>query len=407
MKLDTGDPEFVASARAWLASLSDATLIRFADVVDLSPGYFPTTLHELWLLELAARGLSPLEEQLFAVYVASLPVGHPLDYDWRFTESTREALLARATALTEPGDLVAYFGTPTLFADAASGLPDRRHVLVDANAAMVAALQRRLGTEAAIRLRLGVDAAPPLSADLVVMDPPWYLTDTLTFLAAAAVSVRHGGHAVLSQPTEATRPGVAAERVELLEAGTLLGWDLLRVERAALRYLTPHFERMSIGTASPELVIRDDWRLGDMLIFERSSRVGVGVDEWVGIAEDEWGEVSFGPVRIKVRRAGETDLEEVVDGLDRLVTVSRRDPLRHDVGLWTSGNRVRTLATADTVARLIKMCETDLQNMTFTHESTRRNAAQLGVDSRVADRLFDLLLLEYQEHVAGGYGVMR
>jgi hypothetical protein len=339
--------------------------------------------------------------------VASLPVGHPLDYDWRFTESTRAGLLARAAAHTEPGDLVAYFGTPTLFADAVTGQSDRRHVLVDANAAMVAALQQRLSSEAAVLLRLGVDPPPRLSADLVVMDPPWYLVDTLTFLAAAAVSVRAGGLALLSQPTKATRPGVVPERIELLDGAARLGWELINVEESALRYLTPHFERMSIGAANPALVVREDWRSGDMLIFRRSGHASARVDESVGVAEDEWHEVSFGPVRIKVRRAGGTDLEQVADGLDRLVTVSRRDPLRDSVGFWTSGNRVRTLESADRVVRLIEMCETDLRNMTFTHESARHNASQLGISSRVADRLFDLLLLEYQEHVAGGYGVLR
>lgn len=405
MILDTGDESFVAAARRWLATLEDEIIVHFERVVDSSPGFFPTTLYELWVEHLAARGLAAAEEVFEVSRVASLPISHPLDYDWRFGATTKDLLTEQVRVATVADSEVAYFGTPTLFAHATAVIPDRRHVLVDANMAMVSSLQRQFGVDAAIAHHIGGGPLPrQLEASAAVLDPPWYPRDTVAFLAEAALCVKVGGTVFLSQPTPATRPGVVLERYDILEAAGRLGLDLQEVENGALRYVTPHFERLSLGAAQPLARVRDDWRLGDLLRFSRANRT----PEVPTLKTEEaaaWTERSFGPVRIKLRSAGASDLEEVAPGIDRLQTVSRRDPLRERVGLWTSGNRVRTLSSVKPVSRLIEMCEIDLINMKFSHRNTQSNAASVSLNVRVADRLFEVLLLEYQEHVAGGYGV--
>ncbi len=58
MRLDLDDDEFRGAAETWLRTLSEDVIVQFTAVVDASPGYYPTTLHTLWLAELARRGLS-------------------------------------------------------------------------------------------------------------------------------------------------------------------------------------------------------------------------------------------------------------------------------------------------------------------------------------------------------------
>jgi hypothetical protein len=407
VKLDTADVRFSRHAAEWLASIADHEVVYFERVLERSPGYYPSTLHDLWMLDLARRGLAAIDGPATVASAVTLPVGHPLDYDWRFTEGTRRKLLDALADLTNAGDEVVYFGTPTLFTDAYAELDERSHLLIDSNGAMVRTLQSHLGATAALQLRLGHDPLPAgARADALVLDPPWYSDATNAFLIGASQIVRPGGYVLLSQPTFATRPGVEEERVLLLSSAQGLGLDLVRLDGGSLRYVTPHFERMSLGDVKPSVAIPDDWRRGDLLVFKRAEREVVAPTPRAEM-EEPWREVSFGPVRIKLRRAGEVELGEVASGVSRLQTVSRRDPLRAQVGLWTSGNRVRSLENPGGIARLIELCDDDLSDMSFTHQKTRVHAEMIGLDSRVADALFDLLLLEYQEHTAGGYGVLR
>lgn len=132
-----------------------------------------------------------------------------------------------------------------------------------------------------------------------------------------------------------------------------------------------------------------------MLTLEK---VGDGVSYGPRVMPAEtWQEVSFGPVRIKLRRTGPPNLGPLVPG-DILDTVSRRDPVRQRIGLWTSGNRVFTLADPVAIARLIQLCHNDAMRSRFTLKRILGHAETVGVGRSVARQLFDLLLIELQEH---------
>ncbi len=403
MRLDTSDAGFASGLRDWLSSLENDTLSSFDAVLDVSPGYYPTTLYELWNEVREARGIGATVSVAIEYEQARIPVAHPLDFDWRFAPSSLDLLSRRIHGLSGSQSTVLYFGTPTLFGSTMSRRPVGVHILLDANRAMVNAMKRKYGEDAAIEVRLGRDAMPiEVLGDVAVLDPPWYPMDTSTFLASASKALRIGATILLSQPAIATRPGVQAERDALLTSLQDFGLELVSAEPVALRYLTPHFEHLSMVSAQPGLEVRRDWRPGDLLTF---TKVGAGTAEHSDISTAEgWSEVSFGPVRVKLRSSEGPDLAPVRRGLDRLTTVSRRDPDRDRVGLWTSGNRVRKLKSSEAIASLITMCDSSLADMKFSQLIVRAHATTLGIERRVADRLFDLLLLEYQEHVAGGYG---
>ncbi len=115
------------------------------------------------------------------------------------------------------------------------------------------------------------------------------------------------------------------------------------------------------------------------------------------ILPESWHEANFGPVRIKLRRTETPDLGSLVPG-DILDTVSRRDPIRMRIGLWTSGNRVFSLENYEAIGRLIELCHIDVMQSHFTVSRTLSHARTVGVEARTAQQLFDLLLIELQEH---------
>jgi hypothetical protein len=393
MRFDTADKTFRQQADAWLSSLNDETITDLHEVFRLSPGYYPTTLVELWRDEINRRGLADASlPQANSNGEVRLPVCHPCDYEWRFTDETAMTLLDQVASDLSSGALVAHLGTPTTFALGYKYLATLRHVLFERNMAIVDALH---ATEHVYAIDLYTDEPPALGADAAILDPPWYPADTCAFLVATSRICKAGARIVLCQPALATRPGVAEERAALLGELPRLGLICRRVDAARIRYHMPHFEASSLKIAAPNLSVPDDWRVGDVLLLEKIDDAPSLLKR--PVSTESWREVIFGPVRIKLRRAGATDLGSLVPG-DILDTVSRRDPIRARIGLWTSGNRVFSLEDYEAIGKLIELCHIDVMQSSFTLKRTLSHARTAGVRKRVAQQLFDLLLIELQEH---------
>jgi hypothetical protein len=400
VRLDVTDHRFRQEAQHWLASLDDATVADVRAVFAASPGYYPTTLHHLWKIELRRRGLTPTRAPTGSTGDGRpvMPVAHPADYDWRFTPETARTLAARAVAGLPNGAVVAHLGTPSTFLAGQEFQPSHRHVLMERNQATIDALRTggQAGAEV-IRVDLAAEQPPHLQAAAAIMDPPWYPADTLAFLAGGSLACRLGARLWLCQPTPATRPGVVAERAVLLAKLPAFGLACEAVWPAEVRYYTPHFEAMSLRTTLAEVTVPDTWRAGDLLQLRK---IATAVFQAAAAGSGRsWREARFGPVRIKLRAShGEHDLAPLVPG-DVLATVSRRDPIRERIGVWTSGNRVFGLANPGLVADLIDRCHHDLEAARFTIACTLDHAGILGFPACTAARLFDLLLVELQEHL--------
>lgn len=393
MRFDTGDADFRQRAGTWLASLDDSTISDLQTVFRLSPGYYPTTLVGLWRAEVKHRGLPDVPMARSGGDGASrLPVCHPGDYEWRFTTQAAATLLDQATAGLPHGAVVAHLGTPTTFVLGHERCASLVHALLERNASVVEALRSSAHVH---QIDLTLEQPPALGAQAAILDPPWYPADTHAFLVATSRVCTVGARIVLCQPTLATRPGVAEERAALLEELPLLGYACRAMDNARIRYHMPHFEASSLKIAAPDLAVPDDWRTGDMLTLEKISNVPATLP--VPSPAESWHEVAFGPVRIKLRRTTPPDLGSLVPG-DVLDTVSRRDPVRERIGFWTSGNRVYSLANVDSIEKLIKLCHADVMQSQFTFGHMLSHAQGAGVNERIAHQLFDVLLLELQEH---------
>jgi hypothetical protein len=408
MQIDLEDAVFRDTVESWLRDLDDDVVVDLNEVFGRSPGVYPTTLIELWRQELHDRQLVPVPPTAGARVLAAdggLPAGHPVDADWRFTSQSSSELIRLATDGLPAGASVAHVGAPSTFLRCVLAKDQQRHILVDRNTAVIDALAAKgvgpphimLGVDlaAVARLHVGVHAA--------IVDPPWYASDTRLFLAVTASMCEPNATVVLCQPAVATRPGVTQERSVVLEQLNELGLEFHGLCSGAVRYATPHFEAVSLRAAVDGVAIPLGWRRGDVLVLKRTESGSPTLS--LPPSNDSWHEVTFGPVRIKLAiQSTGVELGSLVSG-DVLATVSRRDPVRPHIGMWTSGNRIFTVASPDTIAKLIRMCEADRMAGRFDVDSVAANAGQLQLSNGIARRLYEILSAELAEHIKlGGFG---
>jgi len=382
MRLDLEDAGFRATIVSWLQELSDEVVTDLNLVFDRSPGTYPTTLLELWRGELRRRGLTsrstsqqtPSDEPSYE----RLPVGHQADSDWRFTPESTLKLVRLALEAAAPEEPVVHLGTPSTFLISARSDAHHRHVLLDRNTTVLNALvSHEIGTP---HLMIGIDLQAIgqfyLNAGAAIVDPPWYLDHTLLFLSVAAEVCRSDATILLCQPCVGTRPRVDQERAVLLDRASALGLDLHAVQSRGVRYVTPHFEAISLRAAAYGTVIPTGWRRGDVLLFKRSTRPSTIFRPL--IHDPKWREARFGPVRVKLaEQPTGSDVGSLVPG-NVLVTVSRRDPIRSRIGLWTSGNRVFTIANPLLIGQLIELCDADLMDDKFDLQHEAYSAILIG-----------------------------
>jgi hypothetical protein len=289
-----------------------------------------------------------------------LPIPHPLDFDWRFSESTRGAL---ARELIESGPHVLLLGAPSVWLALHNEPHPLAHVTLVDRTALAAPAGSRATYHHVLADLLG-DPLPALlsHADVVLADPPWYPEATAHFLWAAARLSRLGSRLLLSVAPVGTRPGIREERAAFFAFAEQLGYTLRETRPASLGYAMPPFERNALRAAGLSEFVPFDWRRGDLLVFEHT-RLGEGTRPLRAAAPAVWAERVLGGVRLRVRPdqdAGDDPrLQSLVEG-DILPSVSRRDLRRSQARLWTSGNRVFGCAAPSLLLRVLD--EQDLKD---------------------------------------------
>ncbi len=342
MKVDGRATGFDQALDRWVRAALSRGVRTFPELVRSIPGVYPTD---------ALRTLGRLRQELPSDWQLSGtpslspaldtgPVEHPLDYDWRFTSEAVRLLLDRCQAALGS---VAFLGAPSL-ARAAAARGWRAGVsLFDKNPALIADIRASHPevSVACIDLVYG-EAVGVGDAAVALADPPWYPEHTAAFLWTASRLTRLGGRVLLSLPPEGTRPGILAEREVVFAEAAAFGLRLVSVEPGILAYRTPLFERNALAAAGVAAVPWD-WRRGDLAEFVVMDKTGV-VRPTPPETAVEWDQEAIGVVRFKCKRhAGrgfrDPTLLPVIDG-GILPSVSRRDPVRASVDVWTCGNRV-------------------------------------------------------------------
>jgi hypothetical protein len=336
----------------------------FDDILLSLPGVYPTTLLEglkrlattgkisKKLLKEAIDSTSCLEKKGFAAGSDSsqnresnqLPVPHPLDFEWRFSENAIENLLQKSLEITNPQDLITLFGVPSVLWSALQKGYPRQMVLFESSQAVSHFFDRQNVPRGKFKkCNLMEDDLPKISAKLVISDPPWYQECVRSFLWAAGQLCSQGGFMLLSTPPVGTRPKIKQEWEDALGWAKALGFSFVEMQECSLPYVSPPFERNALKAEGIVSVPRE-WRRGNLAIFVREFDHGISRPPSC-LLNGDWVEEAIEGVRFRIRRRDRTQhfidpsLETIVPG-DILPSVSRYDGRREKADVWTSGNRI-------------------------------------------------------------------
>ena len=311
-------------------------------------GAFPPIVRELLVDTLHGRSLPHRswrdeEPGMFDSAIPAMPEPHPIDYEWRYTATTADAL---AEYFVKQRSRVACLGTPSVFWRLCHLNADA--FLLDRNRGLLGSLEpenrkRLILTDL---LEDGSNWKKPDSSpgqfDAVLLDPPWYLDHTVAWIARALNFLKPGGEIVLTLFPELVRPAATRERADLMRVLETLG--MVQPLPFDAFYTTPVFEHETLGAFG--LSDLGQWRSAGLVRVTVSDPKTMIATELP--VESRWERVQLGSQIIAVREssAGGEDLTAPLqlvapgsDGSFLLKSVSARDPDRQNISVWTSRNR--------------------------------------------------------------------
>jgi hypothetical protein len=370
------DPSVVATALTRLSTrngeVAQAAAALLVQAADLSPTRAPTT---------------------------ETPIPHPLEFYWGYTDDSVKGLLLRVAHATGRGATIAYLGVPSVFRRATGSLPDRTHVLLDRNPRTVPPTGRVL------RVDLLRDELPIIHATSAILDPPWYPEHMCSFLWAAATLVATGSDVWLSYPPVGTRPSVEREMTDVLNKAASYGFSVVGHEHGILRYTSPPFE-LAVHRAARLGGIPLDWRTADLLRL-RLAQVTDHPRPQPPMDTTRWEAFSIRdiPLWVRLRPSADSSLgSNLLQSLvadDQLRSVSRRDPHRAYVDVWTSLNRVWRSSHPGVIARICQSLADGADSLVAVEAYLDRSLSHFERASLhdVTDRLRRVVQQEIEEHM--------
>jgi hypothetical protein len=342
---------FAAEVDCWVQNAIERGASDLASLVSVLPGVYPTEVLESVRrlarrralptaiearITRSARTVVPIQQLGFGR--STLPVPHPLDFDWRFTPQTATEIVHVCESV---GDQLICIGAPSVFSDAVSRRVFTNATLVDRNAAVVNHFADSSGR--IIRCDVLADPLPAIRANVIVIDPPWYPEHFRSFLWAASEICEMGGNLIVSLPMLGTRPQIQEQLNAIYSWAKMLGFVLHRHDEGSLSYETPHFERNALLAAGIVLPV-NSWRRGTLCIFRKEQTTCVQRPLWPHVVEANWDEATLYGTRLLFRKRTRIGFDDpslipIVPG-DILPSVSRTHRVRSTVDVWTSGNRI-------------------------------------------------------------------
>jgi hypothetical protein len=333
--------ELVATlASAWLPD---------SEVYGMSQGAFPTVVKET-LAELALGAPSVVQQwhggQPLAPEAAPWEDEEldPVDAQWYFDLASVDRIVSH---IPHDARSVVALGTPTVAAAVASERPRCEVTLVDISPCFmshdVPGWVRGRGIDFVTH---NLDEKPYTGvedADVVVMDPPWYIENYRAWLHSAVATCRKGGLIAVVLPQLLTNRRSLPERAEV--EGYLRAIGLVTVLPGALRYVTPSFELPILAAEGLDHLHR--WRRADLaLVRVRKRELPYGFPTLTDI---EWRHRVVS--NLVVRSYGESEhgcpvpvVEPTQDGRGYLLAgVGRNYLWSSDANLVTSRGRAATV----------------------------------------------------------------
>lgn len=249
------------------------------------------------------RGFTPGEDM-----EDILPVPHILDYDWRFSFHAIKHL-SRKIRLAIPGGkgTAVFIGTPSLWKYCVLHFPDQiQLMLVDINAKKH---MEGLDKENVSVIEIDINKKPgyltSISADIIVMDPPWYYNYYRLFFDRANEMAKIGTLIFCVMPPRFTRATAEKETQELLRVLEMhYGMEKISYHSNTVSYHTPPFEINVLKMHGIEC-LPPNWRVGDLLVVKKTKVVQHDIED-LTVYQEAWDEFIIDAIRIKIRRTTES-----------------------------------------------------------------------------------------------------
>lgn len=261
---------------------------------------------------------------------------HPLDYDWRFTPATSE----RIGSLLPKHGATLLLGTHSVVPFVPSSDPDSI-VLVDWNPLIAESTKSHF----VVDLRHEELFLPSgMGFSSVVIDAPWYPDDLFAWIGHAIRYLEAGGLMLVVLWRDNTRPTASRERQEILTFLSEVG--RIAVYTDYVRYITPPFEKIALTHAG--VPVGPEWRSADLVAVRLDNRI---VPPQIRPSADpaaQWCRFSIDSRQIAIRTSRFNSAGSVAPTLNPIAnadgwvlpSVSRRDPRRPFIDIWTSRNFV-------------------------------------------------------------------
>jgi|SRR5579862_105007 len=405
---------FTKNVDAWVLNAITDGIGSFPELLQSLPGVYPTDLvSSLRRLKTGSQVPNEILRQAFAKSEeddlrgatkesrSRLPVPHPLDFDWRFSRSTSDSLLDRACSLSSRHGLIGLMGAPTLLARANARGLHQRMWLIDSSNAMTRHCAENFPTVPIFPCNIMMDQLPRTKAAVIIADPPWYREHIQTFLWAAAMLSNRHAHIIVTLPPLGTRPGLDREREFIFRWIGKLGLKVVSLEERGAEYLSPPFERNALAACGLSN-LPTTWRHGAVLHLAAPSLRRVPRPNT--LEEKPWAEEVLQGVRFRIRHGQNGKfqspfLRSIVSG-DILPTVSRRDPRRRLVDVWTSGNRVYKCSGSGILVQVLRAMATGVKPEGAVTEYVGRSLThrELKLIGMATSQVSGIIQLEAADH---------
>ena len=272
---------------------------------------------------------------------------HVLNHEWYFTAASAKYI---SDLIQRKAEIVC-LGTPTVAAQLARD--GRAATLVESNH-----LNRIRFPDLSTSVRViwgDVGRTPQIPlASAVVFDAPWYPSDVIRWLEIANRVCVVGGQIVFALFPQWIRSSAGSEREQVLELAATIG--SLEVDRDRLVYKTPRFEAEALLAAGVPPAV--SWRKADLVVLTKTKAIDHISTTPAPTPHDHWETylVDTQVVKLRKRSTFHPTVELApIPGCpgDVLPSVSQRDPRRRLVGIWTSRNRVASVANPKHVRRAL------------------------------------------------------
>jgi hypothetical protein len=320
-----------------------ASANSFTSLTALCDGAFPATVAEA-LRQLSPKIPSAYErlaeaEQSYHLRPFSdrrLPLPHPLDFEWRFSNASIDLLLRKLNSIAGARGKLLFVCAPAVALRAFDAKNPRRLIYASRmDDPVTASLMEVCGDRMEfVEVR---DDLSRVDAAAALVDPPWYDDIALPLVTQALRGLEEGGGLLIGVPDRFSGCSSARMLSSMAADARPFGLEGAYLLAGKLRYETPYFELNTLRSLGLHSV-HPQWRTGQ-LVFGRRTRNPVPTHSFP--RDNNWGEVRAGGWRARLRRrSGYHSLGCHPILLNIRHSVSRFGTHSGSEECWTVGNRV-------------------------------------------------------------------